>query len=604
MADIKKLLSKKGWTGRELGIIEITNMCSMFSQRMSGVQNPTPLVTKAQFQTMLNGIQDSHQGRIYNGYLSIHEWLSLYYNICNSNTQQAQFQFHKLADEIERATMAEEVYQYIESLPVIMTPKQYEEAVAQARHKWLVGEQTEDDPCRCDNLIGLVYRAFEYYAKLLTDEPSKPNPLKPIRKKYLAEPISSPIIRERYNMATERGYYYLEDGRRSDQMTDEEWEAAISTPKMEMLIRKANLAGDLAATAFPGYSVEDIETNQLINRANIFYKGGSSMDVARSEVELTEKAGEGYPVHFEYYTDLPEDLNKWDFLVEATTVYEVYGCLGGGCDAAEWLEDLEDFVAEFADMVQAMLLDIGKTVYAGKRDLTALPLQEWDSDCILWTELYERDLYGMREETDAPSNLWDGNKRALFNGVAILDPAKCWFTPRNVDDNGYYVPSAIRKAYANHGLEAYFTDAEHYAEKLDHLEQSREALLDSYYFLKAFNIALEMIAEHFDLPDIVKCFSTPVAGIEAKIDALNELIPILYLQIRDTTYEDKELQQKKLQVLQDILTPIDYKSLEIPAEKLEEVRALFTDFKAFKDSDLADILFYREHNSEEVGEDE
>ena len=82
---IKTLLNKKGWTGRELGIIEITNMCSVFTQRMQGVDPPIPIVTKAQFQGMLNGLQDSYQGRIYNGYISIHEWLSLYYNIANSH---------------------------------------------------------------------------------------------------------------------------------------------------------------------------------------------------------------------------------------------------------------------------------------------------------------------------------------------------------------------------------------------------------------------------------------------------------------------------------------------------------------------------------------
>ena len=130
MADIKKLLSKKGWTGRELGIIEISNMCSVFSQRMSGVQNPVPLVTKAQFQTMLNSIQDRYQAKIYSGYMSIHEWLSLYYNVCNSHTQQAQFQFTKLADVMERAIQAEDLFQYIEGLPLIMTPQQYEDEKA------------------------------------------------------------------------------------------------------------------------------------------------------------------------------------------------------------------------------------------------------------------------------------------------------------------------------------------------------------------------------------------------------------------------------------------------------------------------------------------
>ena len=57
-------------------------------------------------------------------------------------------------------------------------------------------------------------------------------------------------------------------------------------------------------------------------------------------------------------------------------------------------------------------------------------------------------------------------------------------------------------------------------------------------------------------------------------------------------------------MVQDIFTEFDYKSLEITPEKIEQVRDLFEDFRAFKESDIADILFYREASSEEVGDDE
>ena len=64
MADIKRLLNKKGWTGKELGILELTNMATLFRQRISGNQNPTPLVTKWQFKKMISSIKDSTKGRI------------------------------------------------------------------------------------------------------------------------------------------------------------------------------------------------------------------------------------------------------------------------------------------------------------------------------------------------------------------------------------------------------------------------------------------------------------------------------------------------------------------------------------------------------------
>ena len=67
MANIKRLLNKKGWTGRELGIIEVTNMAVMYKQRLNG-EPVKPIVTPEQFKKMLHTIDSSAQGKIYNGY--------------------------------------------------------------------------------------------------------------------------------------------------------------------------------------------------------------------------------------------------------------------------------------------------------------------------------------------------------------------------------------------------------------------------------------------------------------------------------------------------------------------------------------------------------
>ena len=49
MSDIKRLLNKKGWTGRELGQIELANTAYMFSQQIQG-KDPTPLVTQGSLE--------------------------------------------------------------------------------------------------------------------------------------------------------------------------------------------------------------------------------------------------------------------------------------------------------------------------------------------------------------------------------------------------------------------------------------------------------------------------------------------------------------------------------------------------------------------------
>lgn len=146
MSDIKRLLNKKGWTGRELGQIELANTAYMFSQQIQG-KDPTPLVTQGEFRKMLNTLKDPIQGGIYNNYIKIHEWLSIAYNITSGQEQQAQSNFKTLLNHITVAQALEKTYAYIDKLPVIMTEKQYKDYVE---------KHTEEDGQRRAILNGIA----------------------------------------------------------------------------------------------------------------------------------------------------------------------------------------------------------------------------------------------------------------------------------------------------------------------------------------------------------------------------------------------------------------------------------------------------------------
>lgn len=595
MADIKRLLNKKGWTGKELGILELTNMANLFRQRMSGNQNPTPLVTKGQFQKMLSSITDSTQGRIYNGYIAIHEWLSLAYNIALTNEQQAQLRFKSLSSYVIEASIAEDTYSYIESLPVIMTEKQYNEAVEAGRRRWL---KEEDGTPRGDSVLALVFRAFEYYAEKLEKEPTKANPLKPIRKKYLSQTVKSPLVLSRFNEATENGYYILEDGRRSDQMTDEEWQAAVTTPRMNQALKEMHEA-ELIQPGFQGVTAEEIARQRLIDRANIIYNGGTNRDADEAQEKKDYEAGLAIPAKFVLYDEPPADLTKWDFLSDECAVYEVYSASLGGMaeNPDEYIAEARDFIAEFKELVALLLKDIDGKFFKGEPGLSSLPLEKWESTVFDWEQLYEKDFYGFRAETDRTDIIWDGNRRALMNGVAILKPTS--FSEKRLDENGYYLPPQIRKTLSDHSLEAFFTDADGYADRADEIEEGREALLDSYYYIMGYNTAIDMIASYYEVPEL-STFKLNLNGIADKIDALNSIVPMLYMRIKDTQYEDETLKERKLQVLKDFFPPLDYKSLTIPQKNIEQVKSLFEDFQAFKgEESISALMFFREAQTED-----
>ena len=163
MADIKRLLNKKGWTGKELGILEVTNMAVNFRHRLRG-EKEKPLIEHEQFQKMLNELKDPVQGKIYNGYISLHEWIVLVFNIAQGQLQQAQVQFRTLEGIIGKAIIAEDVFRYASRLPYIVTEKQYKDIKAERLEAYFKDEDGEELQ---SNIFNLVERAIAYYLNVL-----------------------------------------------------------------------------------------------------------------------------------------------------------------------------------------------------------------------------------------------------------------------------------------------------------------------------------------------------------------------------------------------------------------------------------------------------
>ena len=573
--DIKRLLNKKGWTGRELGIIELTNMAVQFRQALQG-EEIKPLIETSQLQKMVNDIKDPVQGRAYNGYIAIHEWLSLKYNIAQTQIQQAQLQYRTLEGFITTAILAEDVYRYVEQLPAIMTQKQYDKAREEGIEAYLTDEDGEDLQ---SNIFNLIERATAFYLHKLQTEPEKPNPLKAIRKKYIAQPVKSKLILDRYNEVTGEGYYTLEDGRRSDQMTSEEWQEAITTPKMKEALTQMR-ATDGSGTDY----TRAIAQQRLIDRSRVIFNGGTEEEADKAQHKADYERGLAVPAEWHTYTEPPTDLTKWD-IIEQELLLEFYPASLDGEDPyteSNFNASMEDFKKEFSELVNAMLSDMDKRYFKGDKVQTSkLPVKEWATTLISWRRLYELDFYGERAEAESDTSIFNGNKRALFNGVAIVRPSDILNKSRLIDEQGYYIEPEIQSSLENFSLEAFFTEAEDYATNIEVMETSRETFLDSYYFIIGYNYAIDRIAAVYDVPEL-EVFKMSIEELSDRIDAFNALVPVLYRRIKDTDYSDKELQAKKLQVLKDYFQPVEYKALAIPEDHKKQIEELLEDFKAFK----------------------
>lgn len=573
MADIKRLLNKKGWTGRELGILELTNMCSLFQQALDG-KEPVPIVTPEQLSTMVSTLTDRQQARTYNGYIAIHEWLRVRYNIALTHEQQAQLQFRTLESYLSQAMLAENVYSYIAKLPAIMTRKQYDEIRAERKREYLASDSEED-------LLGLFLWAVSHFVSQLRDDPKKPNPLKAIRKKYVSQPVRSELILSRYNQELERGYFILEDGsgRRSDQMTEEEWDDVIITPAMREYLKEQEI--DPHSTS----RLARDKMSGIIEAMRSLYVGGTEEEAGEILRKRDTELGFLAPVSWHYYEDPPQDLTKWD-LIEQELLDAFYPADLDG-SGEPWSESneaasVEDLCAEFGELVTAVLSDIDKRFFGGKAGLADTPPAEWASRRWSQKELYDLDFYEARAVAEADTTLFDGDPRAVLNGIAILQ--ENGISTAGIDERGYYQEPAAQggdfigiKAFT---LEAFFTDADEYANNSTIVENARTVLLQSYYHILGYNKALELVGEYYGVPDLT-VFKLDLPGLATKIDAMNSLVPILYSHILFTDYADESLKLKKLQVLRDFFQPVECDKLEIPAESIQAAKDLLPDFKAF-----------------------
>ncbi len=388
------------------------------------------------------------------------------------------------------------------------------------------------------------------------------------------------------------GYYTIEDGsgRRSDTMTAEEWQDAITTPAMKTALRDMR-ATDGSGTEF----TQRIAAQRLIERAKVIFEGGTEADADKAQHKKDYEKGLATPCKWHYYEAPPEGLTKWD-IVEADLMF-FYGCIFCGMDGSEgeYLEELEDFLTEFRGACRRYYSRYREALPYRKRPAPAaprrgagaakgyssLPLQDWSSTVFSWGDLYKLDVYGFKKDAEADTTIFDGNKRAILNGIAILRASDLLDRSPRINESGYYVEPDIMHTLSNFTLEAFFPEAADYADNLEIVETARQTLIESYYHLKGYNYALEIIASFYDVPEIA-IFQMNTSGIEDKIRAFNGLVPILYKKILDTDYEDKELKERKLQVLKDLFQPIDYEALTIPEEKKEAAQQLLVDFKAFQ----------------------
>ncbi len=564
MLNVDKLLKQKGWTGSELGRLQIVTTLKAFKKVLDGEEEPEKAVDRKDIRKMLSTLEDPIEIAIYKGYIGIHEWFRLTYPTAAATEQAAHLNYAKFRELITVATISENVYQYISELPAIMTQKQYEDLVARRKQEIM---HPDGEPIGF-NLFNLLEQAISYEVRQTENNPRKKTILKPLKKKLENELVTDQHILSRYNEVMGEGYYSLEDGRRSDQMSREEWEDAV---------------GGAWLKGFSEEEREEIMDRRFMDRTDYIYSGMTEQEADEAQNQKEIELGLHAKTEWHYYEEPPADLTKWEVL-ERGDLFEWYRSLEGECYEGKsyeesLLEDIEAFKKEFPELVEIILKDMERYI----KGVSTIPIEEWINTIYEWEDLYSMDFYDFREDYISDTEIFDGNGRALFNGVAILRPSDLLNHSMRIDnETGYYTPPKIMGISSKFGLEAYFKENEDYAENVEALEITRKQFLTNYYFMLGWNTSLDLIAKAFDIEEI-KVGKLQVDYLKDMIESYNSLVKHLYRQIKEMDYPDKELQEKKLEVLKDILCPIPIDKIKIPKEQIEKAKADMAGFKAFLD---------------------
>ena len=549
---IKSILKKNTWTGEEVGRALILNLIYTWKEQQAGHGRLRSLFSDGQFNMMVDSLQGLDID-IYNNYVGLNNWIITNKTQANGYYLQAEAGIKKLFGILTTATAGENVYKYIEKIPVIVTETQYERLTAEGRERAFKSWADVD-------LFSLLWDAIEYYSSELDANPDTKNPLQTIKKKYESAPVTSKLFISAYNELMENGYWQLEDGTRSDKVTGLEWLIASLKPEYRERVQGL-LQGndDEQESSFVSEEMQELMRilaegmyKEDTAEAELTQQGRTDHDI---EAKLEEIGSEYLQPKKWIASEKAEGLTKWELIYNCSSPMRYY-CTEA--DKKEKLAITKEFVADFAELTKALLADIKKKT--GK-DVTKLKPEQWQGTCWKIKELYDKDIYGYKDIVDSTTNAFDGDERASFAGVAVIKEAGS--AMRKSPDGDYIAPEITNPLTGTAiGLEQYLESNPAHEKNIKNLEECIDNIEQGYRCVLIYDVACEMIAKYTKLKEFV-IFKQGADQIAEEIKALNAFVPMLYLSISETNYSDKENQRQKLAVLREHFKPIDTSRLGI-----------------------------------------
>lgn len=581
---LDKLLKKKGWTGKEVGQLLIASMLNDIKQQGQGEN--TPLFSQADFEKMESSLNSDFDYLSYGVYRELYSSIIDSFNRGQGLCQQFYNGFSRLFTVLREVQTADNVQKAYDDTPLIMTESQY---------KRLEAEAVQTLRGRKESYYSLLFYILE---KFLDAGDEAPEPIRTAIEATKEIPAEKITFSRSYNEQMGEGYYSLPDGRRSDQMTSEEWQKALE----EEILRthKLTINGEPASTE---ETIREYNRDRLIKSYELFFKGakairefvlertGKELDGTDEEIEealndilndtidyvgkarynpnaekIAEALGFSTPTEWHTYEELPEGLTAYDLLYLITESSR-YG-------ETDKKKHLKAFKTEYKELYTALNAYIEENVPKAR----GLKPNQLYKDIVSWGELADAGIIGysslIQPDDREIVQIWTEGEdttenkskrlRAGLRGIAILRNPASYQT----DENGDYIEkkSPLRFFLSLYTLEG---DGDKIAEINSYIDN---LIYPALSYLYAFNSLMGIIGKVYDLPELEEVTRFDTRLFESKMSGFNGMLYLFYHNV----YGNEEEKQRKRAIIKEIFRPLEADTLKPSQEAIEEVTAELT----------------------------
>lgn len=541
--NINKLLSQSTWKGKEVGKAVLLTLIELNKTQAE----TKPLFSKEDIRKMVKGLANEHERDIYNRYVDLNNAIIGMSMLTEGYLQQAYHGYFKHLLTLMDLHHAQDSQRITEAYPVIMTEKQYQDHYARAQ------KETRE---RKASFKDIILELLGQYTTDREDKPKTPKPIKDALEALKKEPVTSEFILSRINEHYGLGYRQLPDGRRSDQMSKEEWQQAFE----EMYLAKHKITIDGRPATFEE-TMREVGEQRLILNWKRAYEAESPVNMEDLDLEEREELS---GITWHTYETPPEGLTKWDIIAGDWDMTELYA---GAYREHAGHEDeyFREFIKDFPKLFSALKEELAK--YKGLAKIADTKPANYLKEAITYGELADAGIWYYQDIT-TPSH-WDVVKRAgqpgyrKLNGIAILKEDTYSKSVTHIDENGYFIDP-----YKNHLLEKITA-----IENKEALIRTRDTLLmEGLRLVLAYNTIMDIFAEVYATPELAH-LKKDESHLKSILGAFNNITMSLYASIKGSDEEQREQRTR----LKKIYPTIDLEALRPTEETISKVKAKIAD---------------------------